>query len=613
MFNRSLVTWLAGWFVWIGTIAMGGAMAHSGDVEFLEQNWDDATRQFFYTTTQGSRLLPYDWFMALEQADSTESFSGKHLLDLGFLSNAKSPANPDGLPVGFALDVDSVGKRHLGLTCAACHTNQIRFESKTFQIDGAPTLADTWGLLKGVGDALNKTNSSNDKWGRFATRILGSDMSAPNSAALKQEFGKFLLDYNAFIDKSTTAHPWGRGRLDAFGMIFNRVSSIDLEIPENSAPPDAPVSYPFLWGTSWENVVQWNGSIPNTNDIDRLGRNIGEVLGVFGQADLEKGTLFKHYYRSSANRMHLIQLENRLKVLWSPKWPEQIKPLVEARMERGKALFAMHCERCHQIVPHGKQDTSVVVELTPISKVKTDPRMAANAADRRSKTGRLQGSKIPGLDTLPAETSTGGLLQNVVRGALLSPFRDIDHFTLDASLLQHSPLELAALLRSQLFSPDEIRGFLEELNLSEEVAKEMIDTFAAKIKRYATDLQVNAGAPSASTNAIPSADERAAARERLMVYKGRPLDGIWATAPYLHNGSVPNLWELLLPANRRSKTFSVGNIEYDPVHVGFKTTQAPGTTLFDTSLPGNSNAGHDMYGDFDDEQRWDLVEFMKSL
>ncbi len=92
-----------------------------------------------------------------------------------------------------------------------------------------------------------------------------------------------------------------------------------------------------------------------------------------------------------------------------------------------------------------------------------------------------------------------------------------------------------------------------------------------------------------------------------------PLAGIWATAPYLHNGSVPNLYELLLPSNQRTTKFYVGNREFEPKKVGFSTDQAAGTTLFDTSLSGNSNLGHDTYGTFTEEERWQLVEYLKSL
>jgi hypothetical protein len=100
-----------------------------------------------------------------------------------------------------------------------------------------------------------------------------------------------------------------------------------------------------------------------------------------------------------------------------------------------------------------------------------------------------------------------------------------------------------------------------------------------------------------------------------LAYKARRLDGIWATAPYLHNGSVPNLYQLLLPAKDRMKKFFVGTREFDPVNVGFTTDNQDNTFEFDASLPGNSNAGHDTYGtdSLTDEQRWQLVEYLKTL
>jgi hypothetical protein len=107
-----------------------------------------------------------------------------------------------------------------------------------------------------------------------------------------------------------------------------------------------------------------------------------------------------------------------------------------------------------------------------------------------------------------------------------------------------------------------------------------------------------------------------------MVYKGRPLQGIWATAPYLHNGSVANLRELLLPPAKRMPSFNVGTREFDPENVGLRTdAAAPGNTfLFQTQdakgapIDGNANTGHD-YGNarLSDADIRALIEYMKTL
>ncbi len=114
-------------------------------------------------------------------------------------------------------------------------------------------------------------------------------------------------------------------------------------------------------------------------------------------------------------------------------------------------------------------------------------------------------------------------------------------------------------------------------------------------------------------------------------YKARPLNGIWATAPFLHNGSVPNLYQLLLPDDQRVKSFYVGSREFDPVNVGFQVDEFAGGFQFRTEaedgqpIPGNSNAGHSgkfytqtmgddgSFRDFSDEERSALVEYMKTL
>jgi hypothetical protein len=101
-------------------------------------------------------------------------------------------------------------------------------------------------------------------------------------------------------------------------------------------------------------------------------------------------------------------------------------------------------------------------------------------------------------------------------------------------------------------------------------------------------------------------------------YKGRPLNGIWATAPYLHNGSVPTLADLLKPARDRPRTFSVGSREFDPEKVGFRTDD-PSYPIFrarnedGTPVPGNSNEGHEFGADLTGGERRALLEYLKSL
>ena len=120
-------------------------------------------------------------------------------------------------------------------------------------------------------------------------------------------------------------------------------------------------------------------------------------------------------------------------------------------------------------------------------------------------------------------------------------------------------------------------------------------------------------------------------------YRARPLNGVWATAPYLHNGSVPSLWWLLAPQSERPTQFCMGTRDFDPEHVGFpvdpKTPPSckNGETLFSTTWPdgspihGNSVLGHSLEGTpgpgkpgvigrmLSEDERYDLIEYLKTL
>ena len=99
-------------------------------------------------------------------------------------------------------------------------------------------------------------------------------------------------------------------------------------------------------------------------------------------------------------------------------------------------------------------------------------------------------------------------------------------------------------------------------------------------------------------------------------YANVPLDGIWVRAPYLHNGSVPNLHALLQPDSERPSTFYRGYDVYDPAQMGF-VSDGPDAQkvgfLVDTKVPGNSNQGHSYGVNLTDKEKNDLIEFMKTL
>jgi len=94
------------------------------------------------------------------------------------------------------------------------------------------------------------------------------------------------------------------------------------------------------------------------------------------------------------------------------------------------------------------------------------------------------------------------------------------------------------------------------------------------------------------------------------------LDGIWLRAPYLHNGSVPSLRDMLKPATERPKVFYRGYDVYDAENVGF-VTQGPQAervgTKYDVSARSNGNQGHEFGTNLSAQDKDALIEYLKTL
>lgn len=513
----------------------------------LGQGWSQDERNTFYYTTQGSRLIRRSWFLALERDDNQDLFLADGLTRFGYLSGTPGTFNPYLLPVGFTVDTP-VTKEWIGMTCAACHTSDITYKGMTRRVDGAPAGADMYDFLAKLDLALQKAANDDAAFLRFAARVLGAQNNDANRRKLRDDpvigLRVFSKDFSQFVINSTPASPWGPARLDAFGMIFNRVTSIDL-IHDNTRTPNAPVSYPFLWGTSWHAVTQWNGSMANDSETLRLARNIGQVLGVFGTIDFTRPPL----YPSSANKLNLRALEAQVSALKAPVWPSEVFGSIDAKRARhgGDLFLANKCDTCHSIVPPADQLRDAKVVLTPLADIKTDGAMAIMAATRESKTGILEGRPI-----------------------LFSPANRFGATALSFDILRHAVARTLVNPTKAAMNP-----------VAKAQAYELKQLFAPALD-------------------VPK-------------YKARPLNGIWATAPYLHNGSVRTLYQLLLPEAQREPKFSVGSREFDPVEVGFISANGPVPFELDTSVDGNRKTGHDYGTSLTHDDRMDLIEYMKGL
>lgn len=600
-------------------------------VVFTDQGWGTSLlseeRQKFYFTPQGTSLsnLRYSWFVNLERAqDELRMADPKNMARLGFLvDDVPTKCNPDRLPVGFASRLSAkLNDRVLDITCSACHTGQLEVTSPSgehigIRIDGGEATHNFTSLDGGqfgpsLVSAMLATAINPFKFRRFAQRIVNQNVTLSQEATLYRDFWGVLapLSEQAFIDISHKLYPVreGYGRLDALGRIANHVFADELDRKKNTYAGNAPVSFPALWDIWKFDWVQYTASVAQP-----LARNLGETLGVGADLPLfdryEQPLPLEQRFDSSAVIPNLVQIERGLWALHPPEWPEDILGKIDRpKAEQGHVLFQEHCARCHQPCEMNEQDRAVLVpgkkageaqwhvNALPLDVIGTDPTSVLNFVNNRY------------------DLSKTGLTDEQVRNELEVSWKEREH-RINAYKTSHSqrPVDMKDFIQTQL----------AQVNVQAAPLGAGLNYLGIFMRhKYYQENKV-----SEEEQAVDNGFGALDLPEVKLQYKARPLGGVWATAPYLHNGSVPTLYEMLLPADQRRKKFFVGRREFDKKCIGIVSEPLSENGFWlDTSIKGNWNIGHEFRKGYTgkpangvigpelaDSERWAIIEYLKIL
>jgi mono/diheme cytochrome c family protein len=590
------------------------------EVVYLDQGWgagrDAAERQTYYYTPQGAGVkdLRYSWFVHLEMPWGRRRFADPDVLRrYGFVVDQRSSANPDGLPVGFSKHFDrELNEELLDITCAACHTGELNVtrdaRTTAVRIDGGSALhaftdAKFGHFVPTLVSSMVSTATNPLKFNRFARNVLGEQYPAGRRRLhreLRTVIGNFAA--MAYRERRYKLVPTeeGYGRTDALARIANTVFADHLDVI-NYHPGNAPVNYPPVWNIWKFDWVQYNASVSQP-----MARNIGEAMGTGA-----KYTLINRYggplppeerFRSSALLENLHTIEVTLRGLQPPAWPENILgPVDRAKAERGRELFNQHCVSCHGpfIAPPEVKARNAplktgmepewIVRTICTDHIGTDPNTAENFA-RATVDLRKTGLTAADLQRVARtnygrwnERQAGYLTAEIarLRAGLYSPDPAAPEPAAALARIDSLERELAGLdtaMERQLAALDPARI---PVGLGLSYLGTMIREKAYADRRYTA-------AEQADLDGFGMLDMP----QVTAAYKPRPLAGIWATPPFLHNGSVPTIYDLLSPVDERPRTFRVGSREFDPVKVGLALPEK-GFWLFDTAKDGNRNTGHE--------------------
>jgi hypothetical protein len=384
-----------------------------------------------------------------------------------------------------------------------------------------------------------------------ALSCASPEPTAESTAAFEQGWdGDLRMEGDAVLRRPILAS--GYGRVDALTQIVNSLAVRDQDKPQNLYPVKAPTSYPPLWLAPELEFVQWNPIASSP-----IARNGGQVLGVFGRVNLSPmggGQPFA----STMRLADLHAMEQWLQRLQPPRWDAARMGGIDAeRAASGEELFREHCAGCHNMPPYRRTDPTdnlfgkTFIRIAPVQyrKVGTDPVYIEQLVLRHVETNPLTAELFGGATFVPAAAFFANVVGATVRAAM----------------------DQAELGREERIA---MNGF-----------------------------RFRAG---------PDGKPETYSQKTLTALKAGPLAAAWATGPYLHNGSVPTIYELLAPEERRD-VFWTGGRELDLERLGYMSEDAPGRFRFDTRLPGNGNQGHRYPVEgLSHEQRLAVIEYLKT-
>jgi hypothetical protein len=547
--------------------ALGGslpaaAQAPGDGVTYLNQAWSQEDRQWYYHFSQGSAVLSYDIFLNLEAAGNQDLFrSGPNSTRYGLLPEAANSDNPDGLPIGISKTAVSTPIKGWPAGEYAGLTCEACHEG---QLKYKGKLIRIEGGISHTFDIQSCVRGLDDALRTTLTDAAKFDRLAARLGASTPD-AKDKLRKRAENEADRVHEYASRTSLTPYPWGPGRIDALTMIVDRTTGT---------LTGIheNWSSGIApvkppflWNapqGTWTQWSAFaqDPIGRNFGETMGVYLPVDLTSKSPAEGLFQSNAALLELQRVENQLERLAPPSWPEDVLGKIDrGKAKVGKALFMENCASCHNAWPYRW----------------TEP----------NKYGK--------------RFVLVGLVPQTYVGTDKTQFEALGPFAITGELSKFLPPEFRG---KPMLPPFVFSGVLGAE--TREVAERKLNLTEAE--------KAN----------LHGYRELPMPRPAEHVYKAAPRDGVWATAPFLHNGSVPNLYEMLIPAAERTKKFYLGG-DFDPTRVGLDTTATSGTFLMDTTLLGNSNAGHSFQdgprGDgvigplLTDDQRWALVEYLKSI
>ena len=544
--------------------------------------------------TEGGEAYPIAWLLALEQevrgVDGRVTFRPflENVERFGFLPDPPGRYNPYGLPVGVTAAYGKItGQQMMGLNCTACHVGELHYNGRAFRMDGGPSMAYINLFIKSMVDETTATAQSSERRRRFVNRWRRVQLvKLPNYP---------IVQASVAAAPAATAETLDANEPRAFWRVL---AALRMALANRSLLMDKLHGFSAVkFVVQAEPMGTEDGY--GRNDAFGVGRN--ELFGAYKDANFTQG-LNVMPADAPVSFPHLWGMDRTSWFQWGVNTNSVIERNIGQALGVGATMqpdqgfrSTVRLENLHAMEKLQYKLTSPVWPAELFGAVdpvraergkKVFDRTCALCHETYGKTGRLNEYQLFSLDVVGTDPSTAiNFERSVMTAEGPKPFGI-------------AAFEIVKKVKA---------AYYQEYNTAPDVQA----LWESRATRPRAEFRV----PLREYQKFPDTRHRG-------VYRSKTLKGIWATAPFLHNGSVPSLYDLLLPAEQRPTTFRLGTKEYDPVKLGYvvdgpRFLTPPGMKPFalDTRLLGNWNTGHEwwFYPDLDDEMRYDIIEFLKTF
>jgi mono/diheme cytochrome c family protein len=563
----------------------------------------------FYHLDMGGEIIPLDWLKALQS-----SVTGKPFLEnverFGLWADPKST---DGLPIGLTASESRNSRlagKMVGLNCAACHTAEITFQGRRLRIEGGAGMFNASAFAKELSESITATIGSKTRLFEFIGRL--------HSRAGEQSSGAAQSDASHLIGELQNSESLASAGAaeKAFVEYLEQIAEHEQNSPAIQQPS---LSLKSRVEQTRQELQTRAGEVLRGDIATILEREAGKVLSRIEDRESAVRAVIEHVVeqvRLIKARVAFLKKMHALQNLpTTDPGPGRADDFATAR----NALFA------EQFAIEATAPCSIPPLWNTADMTWTDWDGNTTSAMGRSMATALAGGASFDPDTFVSTVSPRNLFEfeQLVRkiqppawpAEMLGP---IDRARADhgANLFREKcatchpmdagvPPDLLYDVAEIGTDPSRATNFTRPLG-----DRPFADALRDVIGKYMQQANHAHGITAEEAKEMEAGHPNQ--WRPTGKYASRPLHAVWATAPYLHNGSVPTLDDLLRPATQRPQSFRVGHTEFDPVKVGIAASADASSFVFDTSKTGNANTGHEYGADMNDSDRQAVIEFLKS-